>query len=192
MFGVNSPLSFNCPTNRRSSSWNVAVYSSTLHSGLTDAEVDIVRRVRLAVGPIAEGARLELLRALGKRRAAESRHAGLRLDLDAVNLGVDHERRGFRRAGDREIARTDARVRGDIDVDRQDVRRGAHDARHLHALSEIDIGRRGACRQVGAVDAHALTGGRRLQRADVGARARRDRSRRGAASRRCRFRRTRR
>ena len=64
------------------------------------------------------------------------------IDPDAVDLRVDHERGGFRRPADREIARTDARIGGHVHIDGEHVRRRAHDADDLDALSEVDVGGR--------------------------------------------------
>ena len=91
----------------RSSSSNVAVYSSSAHFTSTRPSVQIVVGVGLAVGAVGERHRLELLELLREDVAADARHAGLRQHLDAVDPVVDRRtppaarRRQPRRRADR-------------------------------------------------------------------------------------------
>ena len=83
MFGVNNPVSASSsPTKSLSSSLKVAVNSSIVQSASTRPELDVVFRVRLAVGSLRVADRFELLKLLRERGpAAEARHARLRRTL---------------------------------------------------------------------------------------------------------------
>jgi hypothetical protein len=119
------------------------------------SKIEIVGRIGLAIQAVADAARLELLRTRRHRPTPHPRQAGARKDLNGVDARVDHQRGRFREPGDREIARSDSRLRRHVHVDGNHRRCALGHARDANALPEVDVSRRGLRRQVGAEDPHA-------------------------------------
>ena len=142
MFGVKSPVTGSSePTNARSSSPKVAVYSSSFHATSTMPSDRSSFVFGLPSAPFWNAIASNCCSCFGNDRAADARHAGAREDLDPVDLVEHGHRRGLHRAGDADVARPRTCVGRDIHGDRRGVRRDTSDLRHLDALAETDVRR---------------------------------------------------